>query len=662
MRDRREWLETDGLGGFATGTVDGVRTRRYHGLLVAAATPPTGRFMLVNGLEAWLETAGGERFDLSWQQYAPDVIHPAAATPVESFSIEPWPTWLRRLPGGGAVRQELLVSHGRPLTAITWRLEGADVLPGKPWRLFVRLLHSGRDYHALHRENPAFRFEPDARPGGRGLVWRPYPGVPAVAVTTNGRYRHDPVWYRSFLYEQERDRGFECIEDLASPGFFEFDLGAGGSAAAELLLEAGTNEPAELDAADLREIESRRRRAFKTPLARSADCYIVKRGEGRTIIAGYPWFADWGRDTFIALRGLCLGTSRLDDAREILLAWAGTISEGMVPNRFPDSGGGGEPEFNSVDASLWYIIAVHEYLEVAGRGRTASGASSEGVLRGAVLEILRRSRQGTRYGIKADTDGLLSAGEPGQQLTWMDARAGGREVTPRIGKPVEVQALWLNALRCAERWTTEFHPVIEAGLASFSDRFWNAKRRCLYDVIDVDHSPGAVDGRVRPNQILAIGGLPMAVLSAERAAATVDTVERLLWTPRGLRTLSPDDPAYTPRYEGGPDQRDAAYHQGTVWPWLVGAFVEAWIAVRGGGSSVRAEAHDRFVRPLLEHLEEAGIGHVSEIFNGDAPHAPHGCPFQAWSMSELIRMTAVASPRPPQAARSAAPAAQRVRR
>jgi predicted glycogen debranching enzyme len=503
----------------------------------------------------------------------------------------------------------------------------------------VRLLISGRDYHALHQENPAFRFDP--WPNGSRIVWRPYPDLPTVYATSNAEYRHEPLWYRNFLYAEERDRGLDFTEDLASPGSLTFDLSRGEAA---LLLEANgftvreSEPPADVPAfaRKLRAREERRRAAFETRLERAADDYIVSRGAGRTIVAGYPWFTDWGRDTFIALRGLCLATGWLDDARDILLAWSDVVSEGMLPNRFPDRGDA--PEFNSVDASLWYVVAVHDYLEACRvAGRRVSVGDREDLGR-AVGQILAGYSAGTRYGIHADEDGLLAAGVPGVQLTWMDARVGDRVITPRIGKPVEVEALWANALRIGAEFDPKWSDPAVRACESFSARLWNATAGCLYDVVDCDGERGKVDGALRPNQIFAVGGLPFPVLSGERAVRVVEAVERNLWTPLGLRSLAPDDPAYVGRYRGGVAERDGAYHQGTVWPWLLGPFVEAWVRVRGGSTDAKATARRKFLDPLQRHLEEAGLGHVSEIAEGDPTHEPRGCPFQAWSVGELLRL------------------------
>jgi predicted glycogen debranching enzyme len=376
---------------------------------------------------------------------------------------------------------------------------------------------------------------------------------------------------------------------------------------------------------------------YPSRLHRSADQYIVKRGSGCTVIAGYPWFTDWGRDTFISLRGLCLATGRVSTARRILLEWAETVSEGMLPNRFPDESGGAA-EYNAVDASLWFINAVHDLFFASESGRGLADPQRRRLM-AAVDEILRGYSRGTRYGIRCDSDGLLAAGEPGVQLTWMDAKVGGHVVTPRIGKPVEVQALWLNALAFAGREHAEWRRLFERALPAFRTKFWNLDRGCLYDVLDVDHVPGRVDGSLRPNQIFAVGGLPVQLFTGPRARQIVDVVERALLTPLGLRSLAPGEPEYVPRYDGNPWHRDHAYHQGTVWPWLMGAFVEGWIRARDNTRQARSEARDRFVRPLLAQLDSFGIGHLPEITDAEAPFAPRGCPFQAWSLGELLRLT-----------------------
>ncbi len=633
-----EWLEADGLGGFASGTSTGIRTRRYHALLLTATTPPTGRVVLVNGFEAWIETPHG-RFALTSQRYAPDVIHPDGAQRIENFSVEPWPKWQFKFEDGTELTQEIFVAGEAGVTALTWRL----TREAKNVRLFVRPLLSGRDYHGLHKENAAFRFDPT--PNGEKVLWRPYEGLPGIYAmySHNGHYAHEPLWYRNFLYEEERTRGLDDTEDLASPGVFEWDLSAGEA----VWLLTTTDSPALSRKHDLsvkrfldclRENERMRRAEFPSRLHRAGDAYIVNGRHGKTIMAGYPWFTDWGRDTFIALRGLCLATGRLTDARDILISWANSVSGGMLPNLFPDHGA--KPEYNSVDASLWYVIAVHDLLHTAN-GSSVVNAKDKRAFQTAILAILDGYSKGTRFGIRMDDDGLLAAGERGVQLTWMDAKVGEWVVTPRAGKPVEVQALWLNALKIASQFDPKWEAVFERGLKSFRDKFWNKNAGCLYDVIDVNHRGGEMDASFRPNQIFAVGGLPFPLLDGARAERIVSLVEERLLTPLGLRSLAPSEPDYKPHYEGGVMQRDGAYHQGTVWPWLIGPFVEAWVRVRGGSNEAKREAREKFLTPILTHLDTAGLGHVSEIADATAPHTPRGCPFQAWSVGEALRLDQV---------------------
>jgi glycogen debranching enzyme len=716
-----EWLEADGLGGFASGTSAGPRSRRYHGLLLVAMTPPTGRVMLVNGLEAWVETPAG-RFAISSQRYAPGVVHPDGMKRLVAFTNDAWPRWTYQLEDGTTIEQELAVQHGAPVTALSWRLRE----PREDVRLFVRLLLSGRDYHSTHHENSSFRFAADA--AGQRVTWKPYDGLPPVTVVSNGRYCVQPEWYRNFLYEEERTRGLDAIEDLASPGVFAFDLSRGMAALVLSTTDRTVTSPAtdhtdntvaspvtdhtentvSLPATDNTDntvsspatdhtdntvslpathhtentgaspatdhtdntvaspvtdhtdntvaspvtdhtdntdhgsviveqifARERRRRTFPSVLQRAADSYLVQRGNGKTIVAGYPWFTDWGRDTFISIRGLCLSTGRLDEARQILLAWSGTVSQGMLPNRFPDQGDA--PEYNSVDASLWYVIAVHDFLTTAERLGFQVTPRQQSAVRAAVDAILEGYSAGTRYGIRADADGLLACGSPGVQLTWMDAKVGDWVVTPRSGKPVEIQALWLNALWVAGHWTGRWTQALALGTSSFRARFWNDADGCLVDVVDVDHVPGAIDPAFRPNQILAIGGLPLSLLDGPYARRVVDAVESRLVTPMGLRSLAPGSPGYAPRYEGNGAQRDARYHQGTVWPWLIGPFVEAWLRVRGSSAPARIEARARFLEPLLQRAAQNG-GHLPEIADAEAPHTPRGCPFQAWSVAEVLRL------------------------
>jgi len=628
-----EWLESDSLGGFASGTVGGIRTRRYHALLLSATTPPTGRVVLVNGFEAWIEGRSGS-FPISSQRYAPDVRYPDGFSYIVGFTATPWPCWTFRDHLGAELTQEIMVHRDTCETVLRWRHRSDGTA-----NLRLRPLLSGRDYHALHRENPTFNMHATIRDGN--VSWRPYPDQPSITALTNGEYTQEPDWYRNFMYIRERQRGLDFVEDLASPGTFLWDLSCDD---AVMILRAGDGlgVRAAPYAAMLFGSEQARR-AAAGPRGQAAEAYLVDRGRGRTVIAGFPWFTDWGRDTFIAMRGLMLATGHLMEAEAILLAWSGTVSGGMLPNRFLDAGS--LPEYNAVDASLWFIVVTYEYLRHAeANGRTVP-AESRRRLHDAVEAILQGYAAGTRFAIAADSDGLLRAGVPGVQLTWMDAKIDDRPVTPRIGKPVEIQALWINALRVGSSWSPRWTELARRATASFVARFPNSVTG-LYDVVDVDSMHGKLDEKLRPNQILAVGGLPFALLEGGTARKVVDLVESKLLTPLGLRTLSPDDPEYVPEYRGGPAQRDRAYHQGTAWPWLMGPFVDAWLHVRGRSMQAKSEARRRFLAPLQAHLATGGIGHVSELVDGAPPHEPGGCPFQAWSLGELIRIERMLAPPP----------------
>ena len=633
-----EWLEADGLGGFASGTVSGIRTRRYHALLLAAVTPPTGRVVLVNGLDVFLMTPTG-RWALSTQRYMPDVLHPDGVQHLVSFTADPWPTWEFATPDGYRIRQELVVAHGRSETLVVWTMIDGPA----EGTLEVRPFFSGRDYHATHHENAQFNFTPTRR--DLLLVWTPYEGVPSIEINANGSYRHAPDWYRHFLYTDESARGLDDHEDLASPGVFTFALSLGSDAALVLSASPGASpsaaSDAQLRAHQIRAQERARRVVFPTLLHRAADAYLVRRGNGRSLVAGYPWFTDWGRDTFIAIRGLCIAIGRLREARDILIEWSTAVSQGMLPNRFPDAGE--LPEFNSVDASLWFVIAAHELLLHAADDCSFLGADDRGSLHAAIIKVVEGYAAGTRFGIRADGDALLAAGAAGVQLTWMDARVGDRVITPRTGKPVEIQALWINALTIASLIDARWTDVASAARQSFSQRFWNQERSCLFDVIDVDHQRGIDDPTIRPNQILAVGGLPYPALDGARARSVVDIVERELLTPMGLRSLARAEPGYASRYEGGPSDRDAIYHQGIVWPWLLGPFVEAWVRVRRNTASARRRAARAFIAPVLQHMTEHGLGHLCEITDAAVPFTPRGCPFQAWSLGEVLRVARLLS-------------------
>ena len=629
----REWLETNGLGGFACGTVAGANTRRYHGLLTAALNPPGGRMLLLSKLEETL-VIGERRIDLSTNEY-PGAIHPQGYVLLSGFRVDPVPTWTFEVEGI-SIEKTVFMPQGSKAVQIEYRLiqapEGLDPV------LEVRPLIAFRDYHATTHENTALDAGNDNQPNLISV--QPYPGLPRLYFAHNAEsVEAQGYWYKNFLYRLERERGLDFQEDLFNP----FALSRKLSRRRCLQIVAST-QPYDIRKAPAQrkaELQRREKLAAGAPvrdslvgsLATAADQYLARRGDDWTIIAGYPWFTDWGRDTMISLPGLTLFTGRTEIARGILRNFARHTDQGMLPNRFVDSGE--QPEFNTVDATLWFFEAARSYGSVTG---------DYDFIRQELYPVFNHIMdwhiKGTRYNIKLAENGLLNAGAPGAQLTWMDAKIGDWVVTPRSGKPVEIQALWYNALRIMESLAARFGDEERrkkysslASLASwtFNRVFWNKDAGCLYDVVN----GGPPDGSIRPNQIFAVS-LHYSMLSPERARAVVETVERELLTPVGLRTLSRSDSRYRASYEGNQYSRDSAYHQGTVWPWLLGPFVSAYVKVNGGAPKSRARAHE-LLRGLEAHLTEAGLGQISEIFDADAPHHARGCFAQAWSVAEVLR-------------------------
>ncbi len=470
---------------------------------------------------------------------------------------------------------------------------------------------------------------------------QPYSSLPRLYFAHNAEAAQpEGYWYRNLVYRMERERGLDFKEDLFNPFVLRYTLSKQQGAVVIAFTEASDVS----NVAKLREEELRRRNAlnasapkddsFVRALTMAADQFLVRRGEGWTVMAGYPWFTDWGRDTMISLPGLTLFTGNSAIAKGILRNFALRTDMGMLPNRFADSGE--TVEFNTVDATLWFFEAARAYAAV-----TNDYEFVRQELYPVFTSIIDFHIKGTRYNIKMAEDGLLNAGTPGVQLTWMDAKVGDWVVTPRSGKPVEIQALWYNALRIVEELAQKFGEEEQrkrcaslAGLAlqAFNSVFWNTEKNCLHDGVSSD---GAPDPSIRPNQIVAVS-LHHSMLSQGRARAVVEMVERELLTPVGLRTLSPSDPRYRPRYEGGQVSRDSAYHEGTVWPWLLGPFVTAYVRANGTTPEARERGH-QMLRGIESHLLEAGLGQISEIFDGDAPHLPRGCFAQAWSVAEILR-------------------------
>ncbi|HVT59312.1 MAG TPA: amylo-alpha-1,6-glucosidase [Thermoanaerobaculia bacterium] len=626
-----EWLETNGIGGWASSTANGAHSRRYHGLLVAATEPPAGRVVLLSRLDETLKV-GHETVELSCRQH-PGTVHPRGFEWLAAFRRALFPSFDYET-RGARLRKTIAAVAGENTTLVLYELLAAE----DPVELVLRPFFAGRDFHSLAGANAQVRRE-GSFSGGR-LAYRQYDSVPEVFIAvTGGAWTAAADWYYDFEYASERERGLDYREDLFTPGTISATLVPG----ARLGVIISTDDPAGRDAFLLLDGERRRREEvlrrlgtehpFCRALALAADQFLVRRGAGlRTVIAGYHWFGDWGRDTMIALPGLCLVTGRHDEAKSILRAFAAVVDQGMLPNRFPDRGQ--QPEYNAVDASLWFFVAVHRYLAATGDEAFVSGEMLP-----VLEEILAWHRRGTRHGIRQDGDGLLASGEAGFQLTWMDVKVGEEVITPRQGKPVEIQALWYNALqvlaalrqRCGQA-AAAAALLAEAARVQrrFGELFWNEAAGFLNDVVD---EAGLPDPTLRPNQLLALS-LPFPLLEGERAERILRAVEERLLTPVGLRTLSPGDPRYRPAYRGAPAERDPAYHQGTVWPWLFGPYLTALVRVRGAaGRATTREILSRFAA----HLGEAGVGSVGEIFDADPPHIPRGCIAQAWSVAEVLR-------------------------
>ena len=627
----REWLETNGIGGFASGTIAGSNTRRYHGVFTPAVDPPLGRVTMLSKLEETL-FIDGRPFELSANRY-PGRVHPQGFQFLKSFRLDPFPIWLFEI-DGLAIEKKIFMVHGQNTVVCRWKLRRTGRRDKRTASLEIRPLLAFVDYHHIRNEEASFQTGYKEEEGVVSM--RPVAEMPPVFFHHNAvSIERTGYWYHNFEYAIEQERGFDYREDLFQPFALKFDRFESAS------VIASTAVLKNVDAAKLERAETRRRKSliklaeaeddFTNQLVLAADQFIVSRGTGHTIIAGYPWFSDWGRDTMIGLNGLTLATNRPEIAREILLEFSKHISQGMIPNRFPDAGD--DAEYNTVDATLWYIEAVRAYAE-----HTSDFDFIHESLYLKLADIIARHLRGTRYNIHVDTDGLLCAGEPGVQLTWMDAKIGDLVITPRTGKPVEIQALWYNALRImadlAQRFgDTEDHAryIAMADLAklSFNALFWNESEQCLFDVVE----NGNRDASVRPNQILAVS-LPFSMVDADGSRKIVDKVEADLLTPYGLRSLSPRDPNYVPIYIGSPFERDSAYHQGTVWGWLIGPFVDAY-------RKCYPDREDRITEILTgfrSHMTEAGVGQISEIFDGDSPHHPRGCPAQAWSVAEVLRV------------------------
>ncbi|HIK53331.1 MAG TPA: glycogen debranching enzyme family protein [Oscillatoriales cyanobacterium M59_W2019_021] len=629
--ETREWLVTNGIGGYGCGTIPGLPTRQYHGLLVAALNPPLGHTLLLAKLD---ETAvyDGKSYGLATNRWADGTVSPQGYRYLESFHLDGTiPVW-RFACADALLEKRVWMQQGENTTYIRYTLlRGSSSLV-----LSLQALANYRDRHG-----GTTRWDWHIDPISRGIRLQAFAGAVPFYLFADVPFSLARTWYEGFDLAVERYRGTGDRDDYLHAATFDAVLEVGAS----LTIVASTESQPCLDGDTALEQQQHRDRTLLElaaipdappwieQLILAADSFIVDRSlpeepEGKTVIAGYPWFGDWGRDTMISLPGLTLSTGRPEIARTILQTFARYVDGGMLPNVFPD--GGETPAYNTVDASLWYVEAVRSYY---------NATADEGFLAEifpTLQAIIDGYRRGTRYQIHLDDDGLIYAGEPGEQLTWMDAKVEDWVVTPRMGKPVEISALWYNALKIVEKIARrlnrpggEYRQLAENTATGF-DRFWNPQLGYCYDVLD---TPNGNDASLRPNQLFAVslsevGGL----LSASQQRTVVDTCQRSLLTSGGLRSLSPEDPQYRGLYGGDRIARDGAYHQGTVWGWLIGPFVRAHLQVYGDRSLARS-----FLEPMKYHLWGAGLGNISEIFDGDPPFVPRGCFAQAWSVAEVLR-------------------------
>lgn len=639
----REWLVTNGRGSYAFGTVAGIATRVYHGLLVAALDPPVGRTVLVSGMTEWA-TVAGERVALHTHEYTDRGVDQAGFSRLRGFHLDGMLPVFTYGIGDVQVERRVWMAYGSDTTYVRY----AVVQGSREVELELVPLATWSDHHRPGRQadgTPSV----SAIDGAAALI-RPANGHGSYRIIApGGTFRPDGRWLLGFRHREETARGLADLSDAFAIGEMRASIAPGRPFTLIVTAESGEPMAAEaaLDAAHHRQVGLLRAAGaedgspFLRTLVLAADQFLVDRDiptregaeaeHGRTVIAGYPWFNDWGRDTMIALPGLCLATGRHEEAITILRSFARFVRHGLVPNNFPDQAQA-MPEYNTIDASLWYVLAVRAQAVASG-----SQALVDELLP-TLCSILDEHLAGTAFGIGMDpADGLLRGGAEGYQLTWMDARVDGWVVTPRRGKPVEIQALWINALRIVGAWLKErgdadgtgarYLDVATRARAAFVRRFWRPRLGYLADVVD---GPDGDDTALRPNQLLALS-LPYPLVDGDLARSMLDAVERELAVPLGLRSLAPSDPAYRARYQGDRRFRDAGYHQGTVWTWLIGAYADAVAAVHGAAAGLDV------LRPFEDHLRDGGLGSVSEILEPEPPYELRGCPAQAWGVAEVLR-------------------------
>ncbi|MGA8534412.1 MAG: amylo-alpha-1,6-glucosidase [Candidatus Tumulicola sp.] len=633
--ERREWLVTNGLGSFGSGTIAGTLTRRYHGLLIAAFRPPVERMLLVTKIDEVVRYRDAD-YSLSANRWKNDDVSPQGFTTIERFYLDGTaPVWEYAL-ADALLEKRIWMEWGANVTYVRYRALRSAAPLELSLRAFV-------NYRSFHGNTHAGDWHVGVRSEGHGLrVDAVSGGRPFWMVADGGTFEIENVWYRDFVLSQESQRGLDDRDDHLAAGSLHATLAPEGAltiAAADAALDDFSS-----DDAHRRRVEREAGvvhayaagdasvEPWIEQCALAADQFVVAHPvaadqRALSVIAGYHWFGDWGRDTMIALPGLTLATGRPEIAKTILTTFSGFVDGGMLPNFFPD--GGETPQYNTVDASLWYVEAAARYADATGDLATVR------ILWPSLQDVIAHYRAGTRYGIHMDTDGLIVAAAPGVQLTWMDAKIGDWVVTPRMGKPVEIGGLWYNALMRMQRLATqlgdsaasEYEQLARLAQSGF-ERFWNESAAYCYDVLD---GPGGNDATLRPNQLIP-AALPHSPLDDAHRRAVVEACGAQLLTSNGMRSLAPSDPHFIGRYEGGPQDRDAAYHQGTAWTWLLGAFAIAHARVYGDVAVARS-----FLRPLHDALFDAGLGSIGEIADGTAPFMPRGAIAQAWSVAELLR-------------------------
>ena len=639
---QREWLETNGLGGYSSSTILNCHTRKYHGLLVANLKDPPGRFVLLSTVEDSLR-AGNEEYFLSCHQY-PDYFFPPVRNHFTEFRLDRCPTFIFRT-DNFCLDKSIMMIHGTDCVLIRYEVEHCP----SPATLCVKPFLAFRNHHGLAKENRYLKTQMEAIRNGFAIA--PYEGMPALWMRTNVKsgFKPGPVWYRKFEHAAERERGYDWQEDLFLAGVFEIPVKAGTSIIISASLERMDGQLARMwKAEEARRLREEKRdgpagrglcgedAAHMRNLERAGGQFVIKTPSERpAVVAGYHWFGEWGRDQLISLPGITFCRGLFREGIDILVSFAAYEKDGLLPNFFSEDGQG--QAYNTVDAPLWFFWAVQQMLAHSGEIGII-----ERKLWPVMKRIIERFLQGTVFGIHAPDNGLLSAGNGGPALTWMDATIQGRPVTPRWGCAVEINALWYNAICFASALAQRFNEpdpyssLIPRIRRSFQETFWIREEEYLGDVF----RDGFLNRSVRPNQIFAVS-LPYSPLDPQQWAGVMRKVTEHLLTPCGLRTLAPDEPGYRSRYEGDTASRDRAYHQGTVWPWLLAHFGEAYLRAAEDKAAARDFLINHMRSFLRRHMMEAGIGCVSEVFDGDPPHRPNGCITQSWSVAELIRLLTI---------------------